>query len=148
MDMNYDLYFQVAKRAILAPQEFILKNFGKDLEPEIVDDHDLKIPVDKKAEKVMIDIIKEEFPEHGFDSEEFGKDGSEKEFVWYIDPLDGTNNYVPGIPYFGSSIALIHKNECIISIIHNPFLNKTYHAIKGFGAYLNGEKLVCQNKKK
>lgn len=108
---------------------------------------DLVTEVDKKSEKMIIDKIKEFFPLHNILTEETGTIGTDSDYTWIVDPLDGTNNFACGLPIFGISIALEYKNEIIAGIVHMPYLKETYWATKNNGSYCNGNRINCGAKR-
>jgi myo-inositol-1(or 4)-monophosphatase len=99
---------------------------------------------DQKSEDFILDKIRTKYPSHTILSEEdYSKnkttlfsDIKESEFLWVIDPLDGTNNFVNGIPIYAVSIALLHLGDPIIGVVYNPTSGECFHASKGGGAYL------------
>ena len=96
---------------------------------------------DREAESLIIERLAEYFPEHGVLSEESGESKSQASFRWIVDPLDGTSNFLLGIPHFSISLALLHQDTPIMGVVYHPFLDLTYAALKGRGAWLNGKKL-------
>ena len=118
--------------------------------PELVIDtkfnvNDVVTQADKESEKLLKTLIRENYPDHAILSEESGSDGNDNaEYRWIIDPLDGTANFSSGLPLFCVSIALEHNGEIVMGVVHAPYLNETFHAVKGEGAYLNGERLQCR----
>jgi len=102
---------------------------------------------DLEANEAIIKTIKKQFPEHSILSEETGFDGNKSDYKWVIDPLDGTHNFLHGLPIFGTSIALEHKNKLILGVLHFPILHFTAVAEKGKGAFLNGERINVSDKK-
>ena len=102
---------------------------------------------DLKANDIIIKTIKNVFPTHSILSEETGFENNNSDYKWVIDPLDGTHNFLHGIPIFGTSIALEHKNEVILGVLHFPILQITAVAEKGKGAFVNGKKIKVSNKK-
>lgn len=102
---------------------------------------DFQTEADLESEKVILAILKKEFPKYNIFSEEEGKIEKNSEYTFVIDPLDGTNNFVLGIPTFSVSIALLYKNEAIAGVVYQPIINQTYSAISGKGTYLNGKKV-------
>ncbi|MBD3363374.1 hypothetical protein GF362_06680 [Candidatus Dojkabacteria bacterium] len=143
--MNYKKHLKIAKQAILAPQNLIIDNFSKTLTVISKEGHDVRLAIDKKAEQKMIEEIEKKFPTHGFNTEESGERNIDNSFVWYIDPLDGTNNYFSGIPYFASSIALSHEGSIVLSVIYNTILEKMYCAVRNQGAEINENKIQNKN---
>lgn len=101
---------------------------------------------DLASEKLLISEIGRAFPDAAFFAEESGAIGA-KEYCFVIDPLDGTTNFVHGLPYFCISVALTLRGEPIFGMIYNPILNEMYYAYKGQGAYLNGKKLEVTQEK-
>ncbi len=100
---------------------------------------DLLTNMDKKSQSIIVEAIKKTFPEEGILSEE-GID-EKKEKMWVIDPIDGTVNYAFGLPSFSVSIAYVENDDPIVGVIHLPVIGETYYAVKGKGAYKDGEKI-------
>ena len=98
--------------------------------------------LDREAENIIIQEIKKDFPDHSICAEESGlsREASES-VIWYIDPLDGTANYVHGIPVFAVSIAARVNGRLETGIIYDPFHDELFTAERGKGAYLNGRKI-------
>ena len=117
-----------------------------DLNIENKEGNDIVTDVDLFMEKEIIKVIKEIFPEHSIHGEEFGESISKSEYEWLLDPIDGTINYANGIPLFSTSIALNKNDETILGLILVYSENNYYYAIKGQGAYCNGEKLEVSQK--
>jgi len=95
--------------------------------------------VDKLSEKIIISNIKKNFPDHDIFAEESGKDFSDSDYVWLIDPIDGTTNYAHAYPFFSISIALEIKGEVIAGLVYDPVKDEMFTAEKGKGAFLNGD---------
>lgn len=108
--------------------------------------NDLVTEVDKHAEKAIIDIVKEHYPEHSIISEEVGKLMQDSEYDWIIDPIDGTVNFAHGIPICCVSIGLRHKGKMLMGAVYNPILKELFFAEKGKGAYLNDVKISVSAK--
>jgi len=104
--------------------------------------------VDLESEELIISMIKKKFSQHSIVSEECGKISKKPEYTWYIDPLDGTHNYIKNFPLFGVSIALEHKGQMKFGVISLPYFNETYFAEKGKGAFLNGKQLSVSSQDK
>src|SRR3989344_5987937 len=103
--------------------------------------------VDLESEKLIISAIRKNFPGHNIISEESGNLNKKSEYTWYIDPLDGTHNYINNFPLFGTSIALAHKGSVKMGAINLPYFNELYFAEKEEGAFLNGRKITVSGKK-
>jgi len=99
---------------------------------------DLVTEADVKSEALIIEGIKDKFPDHGILAEEKGSLEGESDYLWIIDPLDGTTNYAHGFPVYSVSIALEYRGEVIAGVIYDPNLDELYTAEKGKGALLNG----------
>jgi myo-inositol-1(or 4)-monophosphatase len=102
---------------------------------------------DKTSERLIREEIEKTYPEHSILGEEEGMRKGDK-WTWIIDPLDGTNNFFRGIPYFNVSVGLKHKDEYVIGVVYNPITNQMFSACKGMGAYLNDKELVCKREEK
>src|SRR3990167_8096406 len=87
------------------------------------------------------EILRNKFPKYNIHSEEEGKIDNGSEYTIIVDPLDGTNNFVLGIPNFSVSIAIVNNKETIAGVIYQPILNQTYFAEKNKGTELNGQKI-------
>ena len=101
----------------------------------------MRTKADVESEEAILMAIKKAFPGFNIYSEEAGRIHKSSEYTFVIDPLDGSNNFVLGIPCFTVSIALMKGDESIAGVIYNPILNKTYHAITGQGSYVDKDKL-------
>ncbi len=102
--------------------------------------NDLVSEVDKAAEDAIIATLKSSYPEHAILAEESGATG-ESEYVWVIDPLDGTTNFLHGFQQYCVSIALVHKGVISHAVIYDPTRNDLYTASRGRGSYLNEKRL-------
>jgi myo-inositol-1(or 4)-monophosphatase len=102
---------------------------------------DVKLAMDKKAESAILGIVREKFPEHAILSEECGAVGPKSDYLWVVDPLDGTVNYSRRIPIWGTSVALLHRGKEIVGVIFDPINDELYHAEEGKGAFLNGKRI-------
>jgi myo-inositol-1(or 4)-monophosphatase len=121
--------------------KFLLGNFGKISKIESKGDRNLATNLDKEAEKIIVDKIKSKFPTHGILAEEGGGFGVDKEYLWIIDPLDGTHNFIRNINIFGVSVGVVRKNEFVAGVIYMPLDDELYVGEKGNGAYKNNEKI-------
>ena len=103
--------------------------------------HDYVSEVDRGAEKIIFEIISSAFPQHGFVGEEFGDSAIQSDYRWIVDPLDGTTNFLRGIPHYAVSIALTYQGEIIHGTVLDPVKQELFSATKGFGATLNSTKI-------
>ncbi len=129
---------EVAKEA----GELIKADFGKHHSVEYKSNlSDLVTETDKKSEKLITDFIKKEFPSHNILSEEgSGKEGN-SDYLWVIDPVDGTTNFAHGLPIFAVSIGVVKNGEIIAGVVYDIMRNVIYSAEKGSGSFANGKKL-------
>jgi myo-inositol-1(or 4)-monophosphatase len=97
--------------------------------------------VDKESERRLVDAFKEIFPQAGFIAEE-GTGERATEWNWVIDPLDGTTNYLHGVPIWCISVALCHHQDPVVAVIYDPNRDELFSAVKGHGAFLNGERMM------
>lgn len=139
--MKFSKYTQTALAAAEIGAKVLMRYYNKSLDIEYKGDIDPVSQADRNAQKAIIKTIKSVFPEHGILAEEDGVNESKKDFCWIIDPLDGTVNFVHGVPMFCVSIALKNKNEIISGVIYSPVFKEVFVAEKGKGAYLNGKKI-------
>ena len=102
--------------------------------------HDYVSEVDKMAEQAIVETLLEAYPDHAILAEEGGAQGK-SEYVWIIDPLDGTTNFLHGLPQFAVSIALQHKGLLTQAVVFDPTRNELYSATRGGGTYLNDRRL-------
>ncbi len=103
--------------------------------------------VDKKAERMIVTALNKLTPNCGFITEEDTPDDRDKSLTWIIDPLDGTTNFLHKIPHFSISIALMEKEEVTLGIVYDVMLDISYTAIKGFGAWENGNTIKVNDTK-
>ncbi len=102
---------------------------------------DLVTEVDKKSEAKIIEIIHNNFPGHNVLGEEGGDLLKKSDYIWIVDPIDGTVNYAHSVPIFCVSIAIEYKGEVILGVVYSPKTGEKFHAEKGKGAYLNEKKI-------
>ena len=103
--------------------------------------NDFVSEVDHAAEEAIISVLRDAYPDHGFLGEESGYKDREAEFLWIIDPLDGTTNFLHGFPQYCVSIGLLHKGVLNQAVVFDPNRNELFTASKGVGAYLNDRRI-------
>lgn len=105
--------------------------------------NDFVTEVDQAAEQVIIDTLLQAYPNHAILAEESGRSRGAKdsEFVWIIDPLDGTTNFIHGFPVYCVSIALAHRGQVQQAVVYDPTRNDLFYASKGRGAFMNDKRL-------
>ncbi len=96
---------------------------------------------DLAAERTIRRLIEDRYPSHGILGEEFEPKGLEHEWLWTIDPIDGTENFARGIPTFGTMVALRHEGRPVVGVLDHPALGVTVHAAEGRGAFWNKRQL-------
>src|SRR5690554_1895507 len=134
----------IAVRAARAAGKILVKNFGVevDLNVQTKSQNDFVTEIDKAAESAIIRAIQKAYPDHSFLAEEGGEVvGKDSEHQWIIDPLDGTTNYVRGIPHFAVSIAYLHKGVVQVAVVYDPLREELFSASRGQGVQLNGKRL-------
>jgi myo-inositol-1(or 4)-monophosphatase len=106
---------------------------------------DLVTVADREAQDVIVTSLAQAFPDHEVVAEESAEHGSplrsDTSLVWYVDPLDGTTNFVHGVPIFGVSMGLYRGSEPLVAVVHAPALGETFHAVRGGGAFVNERRL-------
>lgn len=132
-------FLEVALEAAKNAEEVITAYYTGDIEVELKEDETPVTIADRGAEKVIRETIKQAFPDHGFLGEEFGIEEGNSPYVWIIDPIDATKNYIRKIPIFGTQIALMKDEELILGVSNAPLLNECLYAEAGNGAFLNGK---------
>lgn len=110
--------------------------------------NDFVTEVDRAAENIIIETLKEAYPDHGFLGEESGDTNSTAENIWIIDPLDGTTNFLHNFPQYCVSIALQQKGVLTQAVIYDPVRNDLFTATKGRGAFLNDKRIRVGNRNK
>ncbi len=131
----------VAIKSARLAGDFLLDQFGKISQIESKGDRSLVTNLDKKAEQMIRNEIESNFPKHGIIGEEEGKQIKGSDYIWIIDPLDGTHNYIRKINIFGVSIGIVYKNKFIAGVVYMPEDNHLYAAESGAGAYKNKDKI-------
>jgi len=103
---------------------------------------DFVTEVDKMAEAAIIEVLREAYPNYGILAEESGATaGKQAEYQWIIDPLDGTTNFIHGLPQYAISIALAHNKQLVQAVVFDPERNELFTASKGRGAFLNDRRI-------
>jgi myo-inositol-1(or 4)-monophosphatase len=103
--------------------------------------NDFVTQVDQAAEEAIIEIVRKAHPDHGFLAEESGRAAGAAEYVWIIDPLDGTTNFIHGFPQYCVSIAVEHRGALAQGVVYDPVKNELFTASKGRGAFLNDRRI-------
>jgi myo-inositol-1(or 4)-monophosphatase len=115
----------------------LMSYFGK-VAVEYKGDADLVTQADRASEKLIVERIRKQWPEHDLIGEEGSRRETGSDFRWYIDPLDGTTNFAHGYPVFCVSMALEYQGQRIAGVVYDPSRDEMFSAEKGGGAFLNG----------
>ncbi len=142
---NYSKELEIALHAARSAAEVVIKNFHKTKQTNVKDGgKGLVTQTDLEADRAISEVLgtNSEYPVL---SEESGQSGESGGPMWVVDPLDGTNNFARSIPLFTVSVGLMNGNESLVGVIIDPVNQKEYYAVKGGGAFCNGEQLVLPN---
>lgn len=140
---------KLIQRAVVKAGREVLKRFGKDRVKYMKSDHlwDCVTDADIMSERIIISEISKKHIDHGIIAEESGKKNSDSDYIWIIDPIDGTMNFSTDVPLFGVMAALAHHGRIILSAIYLPVTKELFFAQEGKGAYLNGKRIHCSQRK-
>lgn len=132
----------IAVRAARRAGDIIVRQYDRvdTLKVQTKSPNEFVTEVDRQAEAAIMDIIARAYPGHAFLAEESGETG-DGDFVWIIDPLDGTTNYLHGFPVFSVSIALKVKGRLEVGVVYDPMRQELFTALRGSGATLNDRKI-------
>jgi myo-inositol-1(or 4)-monophosphatase len=143
---NLNIMIKAAEKA----SKILIRDFGEveKLQVSIKGPADFVTNSDKKVEKILIEELNKAKKNYSILSEEIGKiENSDKDNFWIIDPIDGTTNFLHGVPHFAISIALRNKSEIISGLIYDPIKNEMFYAEKDNGAFLNNQRIRVSSKK-
>jgi myo-inositol-1(or 4)-monophosphatase len=102
---------------------------------------DIVTDADRASEEIILEAIGREFPDHDVLTEETPTERTGSRYLWLIDPLDGTVNFAHGFPVFCVSMALAENRTILAGIVHDPLRNESFHAVRGHGAFVNGDQI-------
>ncbi len=139
--MNYTKELDVAKSVAKEMGKIQLKNFRKNLKVIRKSPKDFVSNVDLECQNLSYELLRKNFQYEILSEERKTQDEIETELFWIIDPVDGTHNYISGLPNFGVSIALATKKEFLLGVIYLPYFDEMYYAVKNQGAFMNDEKI-------
>ena len=140
----------VMVKACRKASKTLIRDFGEieKLQVSLKGPGDFVTISDKKVEKIIIDELQKARPNYSILSEEIGQINNDESFKWIIDPIDGTANFLHGIPHFAISIGLEHDKEIICGIIYDPIKDEMFTAEKGNGSYLNNQRMRVSSRSK
>lgn len=134
---------KIALKAARAGAKVVLKNFGKSKDSRVKgNSKGLVTATDLAAEKVILEVLSAESGYEIMSEESRNRQKNNNGPVWVVDPLDGTNNFARSLPFFAVSVGLMDGNESLVGVIIDVVGKKEYYAVKGGGAFCNGEKIV------
>ncbi len=138
----------IAIRAARAAGDIIIRQIDhvQDLPVTKKSRNDFVTEVDRQAEMVIIEILHKSYPDHAILAEESGRQG-DSPYLWIIDPLDGTTNYLHGFPQYAVSIALQHRGELDQAVVYDPLRQELFTASRGRGAMLNNRRIRVSKQK-
>ncbi len=140
---------QIAIEAALKAGKILKDHLGQIEEINHKGEIDLVTNVDRLSERSIVETIKAHYPHHQILAEEGGNNSeTTSEYKWLIDPLDGTTNYIHGLPYFCVSIALEKEGELILGVVYDPVREELFTAEKGQGAFLNQKRITVSKVEK
>ena len=140
----------VMVKACRKASKSLIRDFGEieKLQVSLKGPGDFVTNADKKVEKILIEELQKARPEYSILSEEIGEINNDSPNRWVIDPIDGTANFLHGIPHFAISVGLEEKNEIISGIIYDPIKDEMFIAEKGNGSYLNNQRIRVSSRSK
>ncbi|HBR98442.1 MAG TPA: inositol-phosphate phosphatase, partial [Gammaproteobacteria bacterium] len=130
-------FLQKALEAAKAAEAVIHRYANQDVDVTLKGDYSPVTQADVETEHVIREILSSAFPEHGFYGEETGQDNTSAEYLWLVDPIDGTKSFIRGTPFFSTQIALMHRGELIVGVSNAPLYGQMAWAEQGGGAFLN-----------
>ncbi|CAF3005496.1 unnamed protein product [Rotaria sp. Silwood2] len=145
---DIDIYYKTILNLISLAGKVVCEGFSITKRVETKDGAaDLVTEFDQRVEEILIKNLQEKFPTHKFIGEESTAIGIKTTFsddpTWIIDPIDGTTNFVHGLPFVTISVALAINKQVVLGVIYNPIMNDLYSAIHGKGAFKNGRPIKC-----
>ena len=138
-------HLSIATAAARRAGDMLKAHFGMSLNIETKADRSLVTNLDKEAERIIVDMLTAAFPAYGIIGEEGGAKSRSGEYTWVIDPLDGTHNYIRGVPVYGVSIGLMRGKEFVAGVIYMPAEGDLYTAEKGGGSWKNGSRISASS---
>ncbi|TVR18430.1 MAG: histidinol-phosphatase [Balneolaceae bacterium] len=145
---NLSELLQAAEEFARLGGDSTLNYFKKSFQLERKEDQSPVTNADREAETIIREHIKKYFPGHGIIGEEFGAENENSDVVWVLDPIDGTQSFIHGVPLYTTLIGILINNEPKVGLIYAPATGELVAAADDLGCYLNGEKCsvrVCEN---
>jgi len=145
--MKFEKELEVARAAALKAGEIIMASYSRISERDVDEKgrHDFVTVIDRTSQDVILEAIRTAFPRDTIVAEETTAPGfndhADPRRRWYIDPLDGTTNYIHAYPHFAVTIAFEFDGHLSVAVTHSPIYREVYHAVRGEGAFLNGVRM-------
>ncbi len=139
--MDVTPFLTAAREAAEAAAEVIKRYYRSQLEVVRKADDSPVTRADVEAEQAIRGLLEARFPDHAFYGEETGRSDRESEFLWLVDPIDGTKSFVRQYPFFSTQIALSYRERIVVGVSSAPVFGETAWAAAGEGAWLNGERM-------
>jgi histidinol-phosphatase len=134
-------FLSTAIEAAQAAADIIKRLYLEDIRVDYKADQSPVTRADVESEQAIRSILQARFPDHGFYGEETGRERNDAEFLWLVDPIDGTKAFVRRYPMFSTQIALMHRSELILGVSSAPLYGELACAERGAGAWLNGARI-------
>ena len=147
MNNNYSPQLNTAANAAIQAGKIIMRFYSRleNLKVMSKGHNDYVSEADQQAETIIKEVLIKAYPKYKITAEESGSNEIKSEYEWFVDPLDGTTNFIHGIPQFAVSIGLCKDGKPILGVIYDPFKNELFCAEKGKGALMNDKKIRVSN---
>jgi len=139
-------FLETALTAARAAAQVALGYYRGEFEIELKEDQTPVTVADRKAEDIIRSRLLEAFPDHGFYGEESGKRQADAEYLWLVDPIDGTKSFVGGYGMWSTQIALMHRGELVLGVSSAPAAGEMAWGVKGLGASLDSETITISER--
>lgn len=141
MEANLETALETALEAARRAADIALGYYRGQFQVELKQDQTPVTVADREAEAVIRETLLDAFPDHGFYGEESGKAQEGADYLWLVDPIDGTKSFVGGYGMWSTQIALMHRGELVLGVSSAPAMGETAWAVRGAGAFLDGERI-------
>ncbi len=138
-------FLETALAAARSAAQVALGYYRGEFEVELKSDQTPVTVADRKAEEIIRGTLLEAFPDHGFFGEESGKRQEDAEYLWLVDPIDGTKSFVGGYGMWSTQIALMHRGELVLGVSSAPATRELAYAARGLGAFLDGDAIAVSD---
>lgn len=139
MPQSLSPFLHTAIQAARAGEVIIRRYYQESIDVRLKADRTPVTVADVETEHAIKQVLQAAFPEHGFFGEETGRSRTDADYLWLVDPIDGTKSFVRGYPFFSTQIALMHGDKFVLGVSNAPLFGELAYAETGVGAYLNDE---------